>query len=63
MPRMARVVVPGYRHHVTQRGNRGQRVFLQTDDWDRYLKLVREACVRAETRVLAYCLMPTQSIS
>jgi len=58
MPRMARVVVPGYPHHVTQRGNRRQRVFLQTDDWDRYLKLVREACVRADTRVLAYCLMP-----
>ncbi len=58
MSRMARVVVPEYPHHVTQRGNRRQQVFLQTEDWSRYLELVRDACVRAETRVLAYCLMP-----
>lgn len=58
MPRMARVVVPDYPHHVTQRGNRRQRVFLRAEDWPQYLALVRDACARAETRVVAYCLMP-----
>jgi putative transposase len=55
---MARVVVPGYPHHVTQRGNRRQAVFLVDDDWEHYLALIRAACAGAETRVLAYCLMP-----
>ena len=58
MPRMARVVVPGYPHHVTQRGNRRQAVFLVDDDWRTYLSLIRAACATAETSVLAYCLMP-----
>lgn len=58
MPRMARVVVPGYPHHVTQRGNRRQAVFLADDDWSIYLSLIRGACVTGETSVLAYCLMP-----
>ena len=30
MARIARVVVPGYPHHVTQRGNRRQITFSQT---------------------------------
>ena len=32
MPRLARVTVPGLRHHVTQRGNRRQPVFFQPED-------------------------------
>jgi len=58
MPRMARVVVPGYPHHVTQRGNRRQPVFLTEDDWPKYLSLIGAACKQADTKVLAYCLMP-----
>jgi REP element-mobilizing transposase RayT len=33
MARLARVVVPGVAHHVTQRGNRRQATFFQEDDW------------------------------
>lgn len=58
MPRMARVVLPEYPHHVTQRGNRRQTVFFRDHDWPRYLGLVRTACLNTGTRVLAYCLMP-----
>ncbi len=58
MPRMARIVVPGYPHHVVQRGNRRQAVFFRDEDWSRYLRLVRAACLDAGTHVLAYCLMP-----
>ncbi|NVK43913.1 MAG: hypothetical protein HWE39_21945 [Oceanospirillaceae bacterium] len=32
MARMARVVVPGYPHHVTQRGNRQQKTFFCDDE-------------------------------
>jgi REP element-mobilizing transposase RayT len=33
MPRIARVVVPKYPHHVTQRGNRRQTVFFSAEDY------------------------------
>jgi putative transposase len=32
MARLARVVVPGYPHHVTRRGNRRQQTFFNADD-------------------------------
>jgi putative transposase len=32
MARIARFVVPGLPHHVTQRGNRRERVFFGDDD-------------------------------
>ncbi|MCH8152996.1 MAG: transposase, partial [Planctomycetes bacterium] len=32
MPRVARIVVPGLAHHITQRGNNRQDVFFINDD-------------------------------
>ncbi len=58
MARMARVVIPGLPHHVTQRGNRRQQTFFCDADYQTYIKLMATACRRAETRVWAYCLMP-----
>ena len=58
MPRMARLVVPGYPHHVTQRGNRKQQTFFSDGDYKAYLALLREQCRRSGTNVWAYCLMP-----
>jgi putative transposase len=55
---MARVVVPFYPHHVTQRGNRRQRTFFDDGDYASYLKLMSEFCRKAGTQVWAYCLMP-----
>ena len=42
MARLARVVVPGVPHHVTQRGNRRQPVFFRDDDYRDYLALLVE---------------------
>jgi putative transposase len=58
MARIARVVVAGMPHHVTQRGNRRQEVFFGDDDYHAYLSVMREWCVRHGLRVWAYCLMP-----
>ena len=58
MARLARVVIPGSPHHVTQRGNRRQPVFFEDGDYRLYLRLVGEAARRSETAVWAYCLMP-----
>ncbi|MBX3480358.1 MAG: transposase [Caulobacter sp.] len=58
MARLARVVIPGLPHHVTQRGNRAQRVFHEDGDWRYYLKLVSDAAKASGTDIWAYCLMP-----
>ena len=58
MPRMARLVVPGYPHHITQRGNRRQRVFFTDDDYHKYIDLLARAMKKAGVILWAYCLMP-----
>lgn len=58
MARLARVVVPGLPHHVTQRGNRRQPVFFEDGDYSYYLKLVADAAQASGTEIWAYCLMP-----
>jgi putative transposase len=58
MARLARVVVPGVPHHVTQRGNRRQATFFSEDDYAAYLSLLGEWCDRCAVQVWAYCLMP-----
>lgn len=58
MPRLARVVVPGVAHHVTQRGNRRQQTFFSDADYRVYRTMVAEACRAANVEVWAYCLMP-----
>jgi len=57
MGRMARVVVPGVPHHVTQRGNNRQCVFCCDDDCEYYLSLYRHYARRYGLQTLAYCLM------
>ena len=58
MVRMARIVVSGTPHHVTQRGGRRQRTFFSSDDYGAYLRLLGEWSSRTNVRVWAYCLMP-----
>ena len=40
MTRLARVVVEGVPHHITQRGNRRQPTFFQPEDYPTYLDLM-----------------------
>jgi len=58
MARMARVVVPNYPHHVTQRGNRRQKTFFCDADYKYYLELMSVSSKKAGTEIWAYCLMP-----
>ena len=57
MPRQARVVAVGAPHHITQRGNNRQDVFLSSDDRQVYLDLIRAQCHFCELALLGYCLM------
>ena len=57
MPRMARVVISGCPHHVTQRGNRRDDVFFTDADRARYLELLSKYAARSGLAIQAYCLM------
>lgn len=57
MPRMARAVVPGAAHHVTQRGVNRQNVFASEMDREVYLRLAAASFDTHAVRVLGYCLM------
>jgi len=54
---MARVVIPGVPHHVTQRGVRRNDVFFCAEDYVLYIKLLSEFCRKSGTEIWAYCLM------
>ena len=58
MARIARVVVPGLPHHVTQCGNRREPVFFGAEDYRLYRRLIAAAARRANAQIWAYCLMP-----
>ncbi len=57
MTRLARVVVVGVPHHITQRGNNRQNIFLNDTDRSKYLAWINEYSRRYNTEILAYCLM------
>jgi putative transposase len=58
MTRLARIVIPGLPHHVTQRGNRREQVFFSDDDYRFYLDELSLAAKRAKAEIWAWCLMP-----
>jgi len=53
MSLLARTVVPGVPHHVTQRGNHRQPVFFGDDDYSFYRDLIAAAATLAGTEVWA----------
>jgi len=57
MPRVARIVIPGCPHHITQRGNNRQDVFFVDGDRVRYLEILAEQSERFGLTVDGYCLM------
>jgi putative transposase len=58
MARLARLVIPGLPHHVTQRGNRRQETFLNDGDYAACLELMAEWCGEEGVEIWAYCLTP-----
>jgi putative transposase len=58
MSRLARIVIPGVPHHVTQRGNRREAIFFEDGDHEIYRDLLAEQTLKADIQVWAYGLMP-----
>lgn len=57
MPRIGRIVLPGYPHHVVQRGHNRQVIFAADEDYQRYINDLRELKDAFGIKVYAYCLM------
>lgn len=57
MPRIGRVVLPSYPHHIVQRGHNRQVVFAQASDHVRYLETLLAFKDVYGVQVYAYCLM------
>jgi putative transposase len=57
MARSFRIALPGYPHHVIQRGNNRQAIFLSDEDYRFYLDCFRRAKEERRCRIYAYCLM------
>ena len=53
MTRLARLVIPGMPHHVTQRGNRRGTTFFEEDDFLANRELLADAAAAAGTKVAA----------
>jgi putative transposase len=58
MARLSRIVVPDAPHHVTQRGNRRQALFVEPADYALYRDLLAERLRANGVVCWAYCLMP-----
>jgi putative transposase len=46
MARLARIVIPGLPHHVTQRGNRREAIFFEDGDHEIYLDLLAQQTLK-----------------
>jgi len=57
MSRSARIVIPDYPYHITQRGNYRQNVFIDDGDRIKYLSWIDEYSKRYQLSILAFCLM------
>lgn len=57
MARLPRLVVPEHPHHLVQRGNNGQQIFLNDEDHREWLRLLGEAAATHGTAVHAYALL------
>ena len=57
MARLPRLTLPGYPHHVIQRGNNRQPIFAHTADYQRLLDLLDDNARQFEVAIHAYVLM------
>ncbi|TML65956.1 MAG: transposase [Actinobacteria bacterium] len=58
MPRPHRLQIPGGLYHLTSRGNRRQRIFLDDHDRHRFLDIAGSVARRRGWLCSSYCLMP-----
>ena len=57
MLRIARIVGVRYPHDIVQRGNNKKKVFLDREDFLKYLSLLERYSTEKEAVILVYCFM------
>ena len=57
MPRIGRIVLANYPHHIVQRGHDRNEVFIEDRDYSYYLESLKEFKEMFGVKVYAYCLM------
>ena len=57
MARLPRLTVPGYPHHIIQRGNNRQAIFSATADYELLLALIDEHARKQHVAIHGYVLM------
>ena len=57
MARLPRLTVPGYPHHIIQRGNNRQPIFTSTADYELLLALIDEHARKQQVAIHSYVLM------
>ena len=57
MARLSRLTLPGYPHHIIQRGNNRQAIFTSVADYQRLLSLIDENAKKFKVEIHAYVLM------
>ena len=57
MARLPRLTVPGYPHHIIQRGNNRQAIFATASDYELMLSLFAENAAKYAVAIHAYVLM------
>jgi putative transposase len=57
MARLPRLTVPGYPHHIIQRGNNRQPIFADRADYELLLGLIDEHARKQQVAIHAYVLM------
>lgn len=58
MARLPRLTISGQLHHVVQHGNDHRQIFQDADDYDAFLKWLRDASKLFKVAIHAYVLMP-----
>jgi putative transposase len=57
MARLPRLTLAGYPHHIIQRGNNKQAIFVDAADREKLLSLLQDAAARFKVAVHSYVLM------
>ena len=57
MARLPRLTVPGYPHHIIQRGNNRQAIFAASADYEVLLSMLEEHAQKSGVAIHAYVLM------
>jgi putative transposase len=57
MARISRAVAAGFPHHIVQRGNNRENVFIDDEERGKYIELLKKYSMKRDVRILAYCIM------